>query len=142
MNTSENMCPCCSMKKYKDCCQRFHNGSEFPKNALQLMRSRFSAYALNLPDYIIETTHPDNPHYQKNKNAWKRSISQFSKSTFFQNLEILNFNEDANFATVTFTAYILQGGKDATFTEKSYFNKSKDRWLYHSGIVTPNLDKD
>ena len=106
-----------------------------PENALQLMRSRYSAYVLNLPDYIIETTHPANPRYSENKSAWKRSISQFSQNSSFQKLEVLDFQESDTLATVTFTAHLSQEGRDATFTEKSYFEKINGRWLYRDGQI-------
>lgn len=126
------MCPCFSGKEYQVCCQLFHQGSP-PENALLLMRSRYAAYALNLPEYIIATTHPASPQYMDNKFSWKRSISQFAKHSSFQNLEILDFKERDGLAVVTFTAYMAQEGKDVTFTERSYFEKKGGRWLYRVG---------
>lgn len=128
-------CPCGSKQDYEVCCKVFHQG-KWPENALLLMRSRYSAYALNLPDYILETTHPENPQYSKNRSSWKQSISQFSLLTSFQKLEILGFEENGDEATVTFTAHLVQAGRDATFTEKSYFEKVKGRWLYKRGVVS------
>lgn len=142
MTDLENRCPCCSGKEYDKCCKPFHEGN-LPENALQLMRSRYSAYVLNIPDYIVATTHPANPHYSEDKFSWKRSISEFSKNSSFNKLEILDFKEKDTLATVTFTAYVFQGTHDATFTEKSYFEKMNGRWLYRSGQLTsghaPNL---
>lgn len=130
--TQKILCPCCSMKESESCCEPLHQGV-FPKNALQLMRSRYSAYVLNLPDYIIATTHPSNPQYTEDKLSWKRSISHFSRNSTFHKLEIHHFEEKEISATVTFTAYLSQNRKDATFTEKSYFEKLNGLWLYHSG---------
>ena len=130
----EDPCPCCSAESYKACCRRFHEG-RLPENALQLMRSRYSAYALDIPDYIIATTHPANPHYSENRDAWKEDISQFSRSSSFRKLEILDFKEKGTLATVTFTAHIFQGSRDVTFTEKSSFEKVNGRWLYQSGEI-------
>ena len=123
------LCPCSSGDQYQDCCQPFHEG-RLPETALQLMRSRYSAYSLDLPDYIIETTHPQNPHY----HSKSEDIRQFSKVTTFQKLEI----HDATKTTVIFTAHLFQGGRDATFTEKSTFEKVDGRWLYLSGEFLPN----
>lgn len=130
-----NSCPCCSMKEYDNCCKPFHDGI-IPENALQLMRSRYSAYVLNIPDYIIATTHPASPQYSENKFSWKRSISQFSRTSSFHKLEILDFKENKAVATVTFTAYLSQGSHDATFTERSYFEKINNRWLYRGGQLS------
>lgn len=128
------MCPCCSGKSYEECCRPYHEG-RLAENAEKLMRSRFSAYALNLPEYIIITTHPASPQYHDNHFSWKRSLSEFSKGSNFQKLEVHDFKERDNLATVTFTAYIDQNGHDTTFTEKSYFEKREGRWFYRTGLL-------
>lgn len=137
-----NLCPCSSGKYYNDCCKPLHDG-ESAKNALMLMRSRFAAYALNNPDYIVATTHPASPQYSENKFSWKRSISQFSKSSSFHKLEILDVKEQNTLATVTFTAYITQDNIDCTFSEKSFFEFFRGRWFYRGGQLAqghaPNL---
>src|ERR1700733_13250155 len=120
MTKVTNPCPCGSHKEYEQCCGIFHKGGK-PENALQLMRSRYSAFVLNLPDYIIATTHPASPQYSDNKFSWRRAISQFCQNSYFHNLEILDFKERNTIATVTFTVYLSQKGQDATFTEHSFF---------------------
>lgn len=129
---SNKRCPCCSGKSYKECCEPYHEGT-LPETAQQLMRSRYSAYALNRPDYIMTTTHPENPHYSKNKMIWRKSIIEFSQESIFEKLVIHKSSEKANTAKVTFTAYITQDNQDATFTERSTFEKLDGRWLYRSG---------
>lgn len=131
-NASNELCPCCSGKLYKDCCQKYHAGLP-AETALQLMRSRYSAYALNLPDYIIQTTHPKNSHYSSNLLNWKMEIESFTLNFSFKGLEILDSTTNATTATVTFTAQLSQNNHDASFTEKSTFKKVDDRWLYLSG---------
>lgn len=54
-------CPCCSGRKLDACCGPFVGGSSLPETAEQLMRSRFAAYVLKKAEYIVETTHPENP---------------------------------------------------------------------------------
>lgn len=107
------------------------------------MLSRYSAYVFNLPNYIVETTHPASPQYSENKFAWKRKISHFSQNSTFKKLEILEFKEKETLATVVFTVYLTQGDEDATFTEKSYFEKINERWFYRGGQLrdghAPNM---
>lgn len=129
-----NLCPCCSGKPYSECCQPLHDGA-LAESALQLMRSRYSAYALNKPDYIIRTTHPSNPHYSPDRAAWKKNISHFSKVTKFDRLAIRDFQESSDQATVTFTAYLTQNDQDATFTEKSSFEKVDGAWVYLDALM-------
>lgn len=135
-------CLCQSGKQYEVCCQPFHLGKK-PDTAQQLMRSRFAAYALCMPDYIIRTTHPASPQFCHDAKEWAQKISEFSSHTEFKGLEILGFQENGSFATVTFVAHLIQDKKDVSFTEKSYFEKVKGKWLYRSGQLSqgraPNL---
>lgn len=135
MNTPIKTCPCCSFKEYEKCCEPFHKGT-LCKTAEELMRSRYSAYALHLPDYIILTTHQKCPQYQKDHLMWKKQIEEFSKTFTFEKLEILAFKENGSRATVTFRAHLTHGKEDASFTEKSTFEKIKGRWLYLSGEIS------
>lgn len=118
------ICPCCSGINYSECCKVFHDGTP-PKTALQLMRSRYSAYALENPEYIIKTTHPDSPSFEKNRKNWKQSILEFSKESNFEKLEILEYGED----WVHFKAYLGHG----TLDERSTFLKIDEKWLYLNG---------
>ena len=121
------LCPCHSGKAYADCCETYHKG--FPaQTALALMRSRYSAYALGLVDYIITTS-------QTGKQIDKREIEAFCASTRFADLEILDVQESENEATIKFKAVLFQGNRDASFIETSQFLKKDNQWLYVSGCV-------
>jgi SEC-C motif-containing protein len=99
------------------------------------MRSRYAAYALNLPQYIIDTTHPENSHYQENKDKWMQELHDFSNNIRFDGLKILSFQDGDTQAGVTFRAYLRQGEIDSSFTEQSKFIKMDDRWFYLSGVI-------
>jgi len=62
-------CPCDSTVKYNDCCQPHHSGISLPLTAEALMRSRYSAYALKLVDYLVDTTHRD-----KLKSSYRKKL--------------------------------------------------------------------
>ncbi len=132
MNGTPKQCPCGSGKTYELCCKPYHDG-DLPENALQLMRSRYSAYALNLPDYIIATTHPASPQFTENKFSWKRALSQHASYSTYNKLEILDFKEKDTLATVIFTVYLTQENQQIVFTEKSAFQKIGNQWLYRNG---------
>lgn len=132
---SESPCPCGSGKTYANCCRRFHQGA-LPDSALLLMRSRYSAYALGIPEYIIHTTHPASPQYQHDIKQWTKEISDFCSHTAFRGLKILDFQEKDSFATVTFIASLSQNENDASFTERSYFEKTNGIWFYRSGQLS------
>lgn len=126
-------CPCGSQKKYKKCCKVFHDKIRFPVNALELMKSRFSAFATSNSDYIISTTHQSNPDFTKDLKSWREDIFNFSKNTKFEKLEILEFLDDEVESFVTFKATLFQDKNDISFIEKSRFLTVDGKWLYVDG---------
>lgn len=127
-------CPCHSKKKYEDCCKPLHLGAP-AADGLALMRSRFSAYSLGLPDYIIATTHPKSPFYASDKEQWKKEILEFCHSTDFDNLTIIDHVSLPNLETVTFRAHLTEDVHDISFTEKSTFEKDDGRFKYIQGVM-------
>lgn len=139
---NKKLCPCKSNKPYAECCEKYHLGKTFPENANLLMRSRFSAYALGLIDYIIKTSHPKNPCFNKDLKILKEEIKNFCKTTSFNDLEILDFVEKYNQAFVTFIAYLKTSNEDLTFTEISHFEKLNGKWLYKDGQIFEGANKN
>lgn len=130
-------CLCGNKAFYSKCCKKYHDG-ELPATAEALMRSRYSAYVLNLVDYIVNTTHPQHPDYMGDRQQWREYIHRFHIQTKFERLEVLEFVDGENEATVSFTVHLRQGIEDGTFTEKSLFEKVDGRWLYKSGELVLN----
>ncbi len=128
-----NICPCCSGHPYQECCEILHKGTP-AGNAFDLMRSRYSAYALHLPDYIIETTHEENPKRKENRDYWRKEILLFCENTTFIKLKVLNFMEEGDKACVNFIAYLNQNQKDIQLHENSYFEKVGAIWLYREAL--------
>jgi len=125
-----DICPCGSLKKYKKCCKPFHDKITFPKTALELMKSRFSAFAVLIADYIIFTTHENNSDYISDLKSWNQDIMNFSKNTRFERLEILDFIKGKVESFVTFKATLFQDNTDISFIEKSRFLKVDEIWKY------------
>jgi len=121
-------CPCHSNTKYKKCCQKYHKGA-LPPTAQALMRSRYSAFALGLADYIIATTHPDNSDYREDVASWREEILAFSHHTSFLGLRILSFEPGQEESFVTFEATLSSD----ILKERSRFLKPAQRWLYVDG---------
>jgi len=93
------------------------------------MRSRYSAYSLHLADYILKTTHSNNPDYTDETVIWKQNILEFCQNTQFLGLKIGEFMDGETTAYVAFEA-ILDSG---SLKEKSRFLKENGQWLYESG---------
>ena len=134
MRVSVNdFCPCGSTKKYKKCCKTFHDNISIPKTALELMKSRYCAYAVSNANYIISTSHEKNIDFSTDLNSWKKDILSFCTNTKFEKLEIIDFIEDEIESFVTFKAYLFQNNQDVSFVEKSRFLKENDKWFYVDG---------
>ncbi|MFI5507086.1 YchJ family protein [Mycobacterium sp. NPDC051804] len=52
------LCPCGSAQPFGRCCLPLHLGDRQAETAEQLMRSRYSAYAVQNLDYVWQTWHP------------------------------------------------------------------------------------
>jgi SEC-C motif-containing protein len=129
-------CPCLSKQKYKKCCSPLHRGRPAP-TPIALMRSRFSAYAIGLAPYIVDTTDPEGPQWQWDLPGWLQEITQFSTAYDFVDLAILSHTTHLQTAMVTFRATLKSGHEDEYLCEKSHFTSSSGRWLYHSGTAMP-----
>jgi len=58
MRVIASECPCGSGERYDACCGRLHRGAADAQTPEELMRSRYSAYALGELDYVWRTWHP------------------------------------------------------------------------------------
>lgn len=128
----QKKCPCNSDLPYTECCKKLHDGVLAP-SALALMRSRYSAYALGLVHYIIDTTHKNNPSYSPQISLWKKELKSFCASTQFLRLEIVHAEERDNHGEVSFIAHLKQEGQDIQLIEHSFFKKEGKKWLYLRG---------
>ncbi len=131
-----DLCPCDSKKAYRMCCQSFHLKKQLPPTALHLMRSRYSGFAKHYYEYIIHTTHTDNPAYRLDFHEWTKDIKKFCDTMTFDGLMILDYqtiSEEEEF--VTFKAKLSKNNKDCSFIEKSEFKKENGKWLYLNGII-------
>lgn len=122
----KNACPCYSGKPYTDCCQPLHAGQPAP-DAERLMRSRYSAYVLKLPAYILQTWHADT----RPKNLTLEDLGGIK----WLKLQVLSHAQTAeNTAFVRFVATFQSGKlKKEQLTEYSRFSHEQGRWLYVDG---------
>ena len=125
-------CPCHSGLAYDLCCAPYHMGKENPPTPLALMRSRYSAYALQKVDYVVETAEV----LQNVSEQEKGEIARFSQETTFDGLNIIDVDGD----TVLFKARLSQKGRDVSFREKSLFVWVDGRWKYKSALIYTRAD--
>lgn len=124
-------CPCQSGQEYPLCCGRFHSFKARPLTALELMRSRYSAYVLKKIDYIVETTHPDS----RSQNL-KSEIEAWAESVSWNGLEIVRTSMGEpkdKIGKVEFKARYVHEGNNRTHHELSRFKRYQKRWYYLDG---------
>jgi SEC-C motif-containing protein len=124
-------CPCQSGRKFKSCCAPILSGVE-ATSPLVLMRSRYTAYALGVVQHIIDTTHPDGPHFREDIHLWRADLQRFCQTMKFEGLTILDTQSAQDGAQVHFRAHLSENGEDHSFSELSLFYQINRRWLYHS----------
>ena len=79
-------------KSYGHCCLSYHQGNA-PPNALFLMRLAIQLYSLSEVDYILKTTHAENPQAHLPIKFQKEQILKFCQCTSLNGLEILHVQE-------------------------------------------------
>ena len=123
-------CPCGAGGKYKKCCGPLHRGVKAAATPVALMRSRYTAYALGLVDYVIDTTHPDHPAWNANRATWAAELRAWCDEATFTKLTVHGHGEEDGAGWVSFTADYTAGGRSGALAELSRFSRVDGRWLY------------
>jgi SEC-C motif-containing protein len=128
--TITDLCVCHSGKSFKQCCDRFLHQNQHAKTPVQLMRSRYSAFALgDCGEYLLTTW-----NFEQSSNMTVAELSM--KSMDWVDLEIVSKSQKGDQGFVEFKAYYLdEEGAKKTHHEKSNFERLKGRWFYVSGEV-------
>ncbi|WP_332644526.1 YchJ family protein [Aeromicrobium sp.] len=119
-------CPCLSGLTYEDCCGRLHSGAAAAQSAEQLMRSRFSAFAVGDPDYLLASWHPSTRPAELELDAERR----------WYRLDIITTSGGTPFETtgvVEFEAYYRSPDGAGSQHEVSRFIRENGSWLYVDG---------
>ena len=129
-------CPC-GQGEYKQCCQPLHLGQRYAQSAAQLMRSRYSAFAKQQIDYIVQTT-----ALGQQQALDVAAIAEWSRSNQWLKLDVVQDIEklEKNHAMVEFKAHYCdknQGDKQAHIHhEISHFVLHQQHWYF----LDPTLD--
>jgi len=115
-------CPCGSEKPYSQCCQPLHQG-QAAKTPEALMRSRFAAFVLDLPDYLRATWH----------SSTRPASLSLEGSPAWSSLQILQSSQEGDSGRVHFRAVYRAGSGWGFLEENSDFRKEEGRWYYLQG---------
>jgi SEC-C motif-containing protein len=123
-------CPC-GNGLYRKCCGRFHplfagEATAVPRDAEQLMRSRYSAFALAMPEYLLSTWHA----------STRPAELDLSDSPRWLKLDIYSVAQQGTAAQVHFCAYFEFDGEVGEHEELSEFVREDGRWFYIRPLQT------
>lgn len=122
------LCPCGSHQTYETCCGPYHSAQQTPQTPLALMRSRYSAYALALENYLLKTWH----------SSTRPKKIKIIDGKVWTKLEILDTAMDLHDLHLGYVEFIAHY-QTSDFTqdkqqEKSRFIKEKGEWFYVDGV--------
>lgn len=121
-------CPCGSENNYTQCCGRYIEAGELPEYPEQLMRSRYTAYALNNTEYLEKTWHKHTRPAQLQLNTEINWLS-------LEIIDTQNDQNDDNESWVKFTVKFKHGARLQSLHEHSRFLRENDQWLYVDGEI-------
>lgn len=118
-------CPCDASRRYAACCGRLHAGTAAAESAEQLMRSRYSAYAVGDLEYLRASWHADTCPTDLAVDPSVRWLGLQVKR---------HRREGEDAAVVEFVArYRVGGGSAVRLHEVSRFVRVEGRWVYVDG---------
>ena len=116
-------CPC-GEGDYAACCGLYHRGA-LATDAKTLMRSRYSAYALKLTDYLLNTWHPE---------TRPAALDLAADNEKWLGLQIKSCTpESPDSAKVEFVARYKIAGRAHRLHEVSRFVRENGQWFYLDG---------
>ena len=118
-------CPCGSAAPYAACCGALHAGGA-AATAEALMRSRYSAFAVGDPAYLLRSWH----------SSTRPKTLELDASQVWEQLEILQGSGglfDAE-GTVEFRATYRHRGLTQVLHERSAFTREGGLWVYLTAL--------
>ena len=104
-----------------------------PPRAVDLMRSRYSAFVHGIIDYLVETTLPAKRLADLNNQY--RSTYESIKWMGLAVIRVFQGDDSDKTGKVEFKASYVQNGNVAVHHEYSRFRRSQGKWYYVDGVV-------
>ncbi len=122
-------CPCGAPTLYAACCGPLHRGRGLAETAEELMRSRYSAYAVGELGYVFRTWHP----------ATRPNDVTATPGLVWTGLEVLEVVDGGpgdDTGEVEFEARYQGPSGPGVMRERSRFERRAGRWVYVDGDVS------
>lgn len=123
---ASDRCPCRSGPAFGECCGPLLAGETSAPTAVQLMRSRYTAYVTGDVAYLLATWHP----------STRPSALELDPDLVWRSLEVIRTERGGPLdreGVVEFAARYSAGGERGVLRETSRFVR-EDRWRYVDAI--------
>ena len=120
-------CPCGSGLPVAECCGPLLDGSRTAATAEQLMRSRYTAFALGDVAHLRATWHP-------RTRPTRLDLDPDVRWTGLDVLTAIGGSPLESEGTVEFRAHHVVDGRAGAQHERSRFLREQGRWLYLDGV--------
>lgn len=123
-------CPCESGAAYTACCGRFLEAGARPPTAIELMRSRYTAYVLGDEPYLLRTWHAD---------TRPSALGLAREGVKWLGLKVVRTEAGGvqdQAGVVEFVARYKVGGRAARLHEASRFVRVHGDWRYVDGVIS------
>jgi SEC-C motif-containing protein len=124
-------CPCGSGRAYAVCCAPLIEGTRQAETPEALMRSRYSAYALQRIPYLARTLHPS-----ERDDFDAEGAARWSRESEWLGLEIVSAtgtNPGDQTGMVEFRAHYTRDGATQVHHERSEFRRADGVWYFRDG---------
>lgn len=117
-------CPC-GGGEYAGCCEPLHDGAREAETAVELMRARYSAYAVGNLNYVFRTWDP-----ATRPSAIEPTGLQW---TGLRIVDVAEGDTGGEAGVVEFVASYRDGARHGELRERSRFRSRRGRWVYVDG---------
>lgn len=121
-------CPCLSGSTFGECCAPFLSGAADAPTAVQLMRSRYTAFVVGDADYLLATWHP----------STRPALLELDPAMRWYRLDVIRRERGGPLdrdGIVEFRAFSRRHGERGEQHEASSFVREGRRWYYVSGTA-------
>lgn len=127
-----DVCHCGSGQPIEDCCLPVIRGERQSKTAVELMRSRYTAFVIGDVDWILASHHPDT-----RDEVDREEIERWSSGSEWLGLRIketIDGEAGDSEGIVHFRARYKVGMQQVEHVERARFERYEGEWLFHSVI--------
>ncbi len=139
------VCPCGGQgigdgNAYASCCEPYHRGIKTAESPMRVLQARYSAYAVRLPLYLMQTTASESPEWHADGERWALQLHEEGMFDGYQLLQLTTGpveygpSGDEAFVDLKVNVVRLGDGNEGVMWERNRFIKTESgEWLYANG---------